>query len=301
MDANGELPPTGEQPQKQDWGYTRKDTLTPKDFLRRIQDKLKAKDVLSVGEAHDMNQDTSFSWILDHEKEILEAYNIYRMAQDVSKPAPPFEGLLRRDSRFLEKLAQENTSFDHVRKMHVGRLFALSILPLARLAGYTDIVLEGVDDRNPGRLLDRSTDRSGDLLRLTAAMMLGLKIHGAYSDGMFTTAADIGDAVFAKMGEVKDRNPNAKVVVYNGAVHNMTEPYKEGTKIKEGIVEYDVSEMTYAPRAIELWGDRYGAIDLINGDRLMPESQFRFMQQQASDDVITCFTHGIDQQTYVLK
>jgi hypothetical protein len=203
----------------------------------------------------------------------------------------------------LENLAsKQQPSFDDLKQMHVGRLFALGILPIAVAAGYTDLVLEGFDDRNPGRTIQRSKDKTGDLIRMTSAMMLGMRIHGAWPDGNFPTPTDVSDALFEKIKTAKEANPDAKVIVYNGAVHNMTEPFKTGTKVSLGpFGEEDASEWTYAPRAREVWGDSYGAIDLLNGNRPLPESQFKLMQDKAEPGVITRFSHGFDQQTYVLK
>lgn len=294
---------TGEQGQTQEWGYNRKEVVTPIEFLREISDTLRRKDILSVGEHHDMEQDESYRWIQQHAGEIIEAYDWYRIGKITGKHTPPFERLLKPESRLSENLAnRQQPTFDELRHLHVGRLFALGILPLARAAGYTDLVLEGFDDINPARTIQRSKDKTGDLLRIVSAMKLGMRIHGAWPDKMFPMPADIGDALFDKIKAAKEANPDAKIIVYNGAVHNMTEPFRAGTKVSLGFFgETDASEWTYAPRARALWGDRYGAIDILNGNRPLPDSHYKFMQVKAEPGVITRFSHGFDQQTFVLK
>lgn len=293
---------TREQPQTNEWGYASKDVISPKEFLTDIADTLKSHDVVSVGESHDMEQDQSYGWIQQHTGEILEAYDWYRLGRITGKSALPLEKLLRPESRLLENLANhKKLTIEDLKQMHVGRLFALMVLPMACLVGYTDLVLEGFDDINPGRFIQRSKDKTGDLLRMTSAMMWGMTLHGAYPDGMFTTPTDIGNALFTKIKEVKDAKPDAKIIAYNGAVHNMTEPFKTGTKVSEGLLSSDASEWTYAPRARDLWGERYAAIDLLNGDRSLPMSHFKFMQEQSEKSAITRFSHGVNQKTYVLQ
>jgi hypothetical protein len=290
-----------EQEQTYEWKYTRKEELAPNEFSKQVLTTLQEKDVVSVGEQHDLEQDTSYSWLLDYQTDILDAYDKYSLSKDSSKPPPPLERLLRRESDLLERLAQEVPTFDQLRQMHVGRLFAVGVLPLAAVAGYKHVVFEGVDENDPQRNLARSKDKIGDLLRLTYAMQLGMNIHGAYSDGLMSTAADTGDALFAKIQEVKNADPEGKIIVYNGATHNMTEPFRKGMKVKEGLIEYDASELTYAPRAREKWGMKYGSIDLLNGNRSFPASHFKYMQEHAVADRITAFSHGIDQKSYVIK
>lgn len=293
----------GEQSAIHEWKYSDKRILTPKEFLLEVKDKLSKKKVLSIGEHHDMEQDESYSWIQQYSGEILEAYQFYKIGKNSHKFSPSFVELLRPTSELRKRLTQmQRPSFDELRKMHVGRLFAFGVLPIAKALDYTNIVLEGFDENDPLRTIQRSKDKTGDLLRITSAMMLDMNIYGALSDGIFSTPTDIGNSLFETIREVKDTDPDAKIVVYNGALHSMTEPFKSGTTVKEGLLQIsDASQWTYAPRAKELWGDQYGAIDLLNGDRLLPPSHFRYMQEQADADSITCFSHGVDQQTYVLK
>jgi hypothetical protein len=47
------------------WQYTQKETLSPKDFGLEISQTFKDKKVVSVGEYHDENIDTSFKWLQD--------------------------------------------------------------------------------------------------------------------------------------------------------------------------------------------------------------------------------------------
>lgn len=296
--------PDGEQAQTHEWQYLNKDELTQPEFFGEISKTLQEADVLSVGEHHDDLQDSSFAWIQQYTGEILQAYDIYGMhrAKRPEEPLPDLDQVLPRESDLLARLTQEGPTFEEAKKMHVGRLFTFAVLPLAASAGYTDVVLEGLNERNPGQSIQKSKDKSGDLLRLTMAMWLGMDIHGAYPEGSFPTPEAVGDSIFEKLKAVKEAKPAAKVIAYNGATHNMTEPFKKGTVVDLGFFgKTDASEWSYAPKAKALWGDKYKAIDLINGDRELPASHFRHMQQKSAEGVVTRFTHGVGQKSYVFK
>ncbi len=155
--------------------------------------------------------------------------------------------------------------------------------------------------KNPGKTIGRSTDRTGDLLKMVSSMMLGMRIHGAWPDSSMHSPKDTGDSLLKKIKDVKTKNPTARIIVYNGAIHNMTEAFKSGSVVSSDLRRLDASEWTYAPRAIEMWGNRYGAIDLLNGNSPLPESHYKYMQKDALSNAITCYTHGIDQQSYVFK
>lgn len=288
-------------PLSHEWQYKKKEVVTPKDFLRDILSKLQAAELCSFGEYHDERIDQSYSFLLQHQAEILEIYHWLRFFNESSQNATrlPFERLLPPRSTLVEEMDALNPSMDQLQKMHCGRLFGLVLLPLARHVGYTDLVLEGVDENNPGATLARSKDQIGDLLRITTAMRLGMKIHGAYDTSRFPTGKGVADALWLKIKDIKQKDPHSRTIVYNGAAHNMTEPLHGN--VSEGFFHYDASELTYAPKAIEMYGDKYSATDLLNGDRLLPSGHFRFMQEQAQPGAITKYTHGINQQTYVLK
>lgn len=293
-----------EQSHQYEWGYSNKEVLEPDAFEAQLKSVFQERDVVSVGEYHDERRDTSFAWLQDHRDEILQTYDWYRMMGDKSEPEPfiTMLKLLPPGSQLFDRLTKGFPSMHELRKLHVGRMFAFQVLPAARNAGYTHLVLEGVDAANPARTLERSKDQTGDLLRITMAMMMGMKIHGAYSEGVLSTPVDIANTLFDEVKQIRDSDPNAKVVVYNGASHSMTEPFKKGTQVGAGILSFDASELTYAPKARELWGDRYGAIDLIGGDKsLVGLGHFTHMQQEAKPDQITMFTHGVNQQTFVIK
>ena len=256
-----------------------------------------------MGESHNLEVDTSYNWLNEFSGEILDAYSYYRMGKNSSKPTPPFEQLLRPGSQLLARFRQEKQpTLEVLTQFHPGRLFAVGILPLARALGYKDLILEGLNEHNPTDMIERSKDKAGDLLRLTSAMMLGMNIHGANPSGRYPTPTDIGDELFSTIKAVEKKDPEAKIIVYNGAVHNMTESFKAGTRVHEGLFSAsDASEWTYAPRAKEMWGDRYGAIDLLGGNSILPVSHFKHMQVEAAKGAVTRFSHGVGQKTYVFK
>ena len=292
--------PVVEQDSSQEWKYDKREVLSPKEFLNEIYAKMKAKRILSVGEFHDENQDASYNWILKHQGAILHAYDWYRQSLilDPSR-APALDRLLPRDSLLLDELAKQNPPFEQLAKMHVGRVFALAVLPLARSAGYTDLILEGLDEDNPQDSIENSKDRAGDLLRLTLAMSLGMRIHG---EAVVAPAWKVADSLFSKIEEVSDRYRDARIIVYNGATHNMTEPVGGQMMVhEEGFAPYAANRLSYASRARQEWGSQYGAIDLLNGQKPLPDSHFKAMQENAQDTGITRYSHGFDQQTYIIK
>ena len=284
-----------------DWQYDSKESVDPLVFLQQISNTLQQSSIVSFGEQHDLRVDESFSWILSFQNEILEAYHVYSLTMGIENPKPmeTFQRCLRRGSRLINVLSENLSSFEEVRNMHVGRMFALHILPLARNLGYTEVVLEGVEAKNPARLIDRSTDKIGDLLRILMAMVLGMRVHGAYADGLLSTAVDVGVELQDKINEVKTNNPDSKIIVYNGAMHNMTIPY-QGTHASIPGISMDVSQITYAPDLIAEYGSQYSAIDMLNKDRTIPTGHFSQMQEESEAGEITCFKHGIRQQSFVI-
>ncbi len=77
-----------EQATTYEWKYTSKDTLTPKEALEDIIGILKNRDILSVGESHNLEVDTSYNWLNEYTGDILDAYTYYRMGK--IPPRVPF-------------------------------------------------------------------------------------------------------------------------------------------------------------------------------------------------------------------
>ena len=65
-------------PLSHEWQYKKKEVVTPKDFLRDILSKLQAAELCSFGEYHDERIDQSYSFLLQHQTEILEIYDWLR-------------------------------------------------------------------------------------------------------------------------------------------------------------------------------------------------------------------------------
>lgn len=289
---------------KIEFEYKKAELSGPKEFFSKILGKLKKSEVVSIGEAHNENSDKSYAWILKYEQEIVNAYNWYHSIQNApggDKKLPRLDQILAPNSTLEEELGSQgaNNTFEALRKMHTGRLFANVILPSAKILGYTDVVLEGFDESSPNTSLSRSKDKIGDLLKITSAMTLGMRIHGAYAGSLLDTAAGVAESLISKTKSIKEKYKDAKFIVYNGAIHNMTDAISN-TTVKEGLAEYKASDLSYAPEAIALWGDKYGSINVFNEDAKLPESHFSVMQKDVSRGIITEFSHGVDQQTYFI-
>lgn len=287
--------------QPYEWKYLSKEILTPKDFLRRLATVFEEKEIVSVGEAHDVNDDSSYGWLQSFKGDILQAFSSYRLVTEIKGGALPrsdFERSLPPDSKLLRALESHPISFKDLAAMHPGRLFAVGVLPLSRFSGFTELVLEGEIAERTDVHFQRSKDTTGDLLRLTIGMIMGMRIHSAYAGGFLSTVADVGQAVYHKITEIKKNNPQAKILAYNGAMHNMTKPFQGRGQEIPGIA-FDLAQITYAPQLIKDYGDRYAAIDLL-GAKPLPESHFAQMQREAEGE-ITCFTHGQGQMSFVIK
>jgi hypothetical protein len=284
-----------------EWGYTKSEVLDTDTFLKQLVELFKEKKIVSIGEVHDNNNDTSFDWIINYGGEISVAYDFYQHAQQQQQPKISLERLLPNESTLIHAIRSISLNPEDYRDKHAGRLFAMLVLPIAKLSGFTDVVFEGDPDPRAilsehGDMLNR--DKIGAALRVTMAMYWGLNIHGA-SFTRSQTANVVGDLIFDKIREIRKHNPDAKVLVYNGAMHNMTIPIT-GTMAEYG-AGYDASGITYAPRALKSWGPDYGAIDIINHTPpIEDEIHFQFMQEHADPYGVTCFSHGINQKTYII-
>lgn len=283
-----------------EWTYDSKNELSPTEFLATLFSLIKDAEIVSVGEHHDDNQDTSHNWILNFEDEILTAAHHYQQYCSAYQPnKDTFKIFLPRDSQLVNRLDDIKTSFDDIRLLHVGRFFALQFLKLAYMSGFTDIVFEGINTSNFYANYKMSKDRIGDLLRLVCAMRLGMRIHGAYAGTRFPTPVDVGQALKEKIENVKENDPTARVIVYNGATHNMTVPYQGKFSLLPGLT-IDVSKITYAPDLMRRYRSKYVSIDLLNKRRKLPASQFSQMQKEAQDGCVTAYEHGIRQTTFVI-
>lgn len=284
-----------------DWQYLSKESIEDEIFLRELYSILESHEVFSVGEHHDENTDQSFVWILNHEAEILEAFDIYKRLQELpveDRNPRLIEACFRHESVFLAKFQQALPSFTEMKKMHVGRLFAFCLMPLAKATGYNYLVLEGVDSNDPARLLELSKDRVGDLIRILMSIVLNFKVSGVVEKGIFKTPVDIGQGLLNAAIRIKEGDPSGKVLIYNGAMHNETQPFTGEISLPWGI-RYDAKDISYAPRARALWGEQYQSINLLSRSRMLPQSHYSVMQGEAGDG-ITRFNHGINQKTYVI-
>lgn len=295
------------------------DTLEPqsvevqdlKDMLRTIAYSIADKQVVSFGDAHNDNKDTSVSDLLKHSDLICEIYKRYAYFQNINKPEPSstFVQALTSLEKYSPELASQIEIFrinplgmyldDHeLINCHPSRIFAKGILPLGIKLGFTDLVLEGLLENDPHKTFMLSKDRIGTLMILTAAMLLGYKIHEA---NVFTSPIDTGDAILKSI-QAATQYPAARVLVFNGAMHNMTIPFK-GEVWLPMTGRIDVSKTSYAPALIGEYGDRFKAIDLFSTKTEFPPSRFATMKDLAleSGGQIVKIEHGKNQTTFFLN
>ena len=294
--------------QEYDWHYTEKKPCTQDEFLAEIDQELRERQVVSVGEYHDMNTDTSFGWIEEHTDEIVSAFTTYHQAIEAGEDPPPLRQVLSPDSQLLSKLENDKPTFEELKQMHVGRLFATVIIPHAAKLGYHDLVLELFDPHNPEQVLFGSkdltgtNDRIGTLLTITMAMDSGMRLHGSIPENL--TLESNSDAIFSHMVDLRRDNPDAQVLSYNGSLHNMIVPYPHA-RIQIGDLSpdgyTDPHDWSFGAQARMVWGSDFGSIDLLNRNRnTTVNSHFKNMVDDAAEGTITRYTHNTDQQSYVL-
>lgn len=291
-----------------EWRYENRTTLDTKAFLRQVSDHLKEARVVSFGEIHDENHEQDFGWLLPHQDEIVTALEKYSQFQNIVSPEPvdTLRKLLGPESALMLELERQKPSFNTLRESHSSRLFALAILPLARVNGFTDIVFEGLEPSNFRHILKdkRSKDLIGDLLKCLLAMLTGLRIHGVpVSGGILSTGEAVGNDLFRKTVEITDGQPDAKVVVYGGAAHSLTDPGDLSISGPFGPIK--LAKLSYGPKAITKWGKQYKSIDLFCRRTLdrTPEIRATIYGQMMADSAkgeISAFTHKSGQVTYII-
>lgn len=292
-----------------EWSYTTKETLEPKVFLGQVSTKLKEAKVISIGEIHDENSSQDFGWIRVHQDEIINALEKYAIIQDhiPLDPGVTLKRLLGSGSALMVELEKQKPSFDDLRKAHTSRLFALAILPLARVNGFTDIVLEGLEPSNFRNIIENkmSKDIIGDLMKCLFAMAAGLRIHGVpVSGSIFSDGTEVGDDLFSETVKITDKHPDAKVLVYGGAAHNLTDP--GDLTISGPLGPIKLGNLSYAPRATTKWGERYKSIDLFSRKTLerapkIGNTVYGKMMADSTKGEITAFTHKSGQVTYIIS
>lgn len=287
-------------------------SLEPKELGVLLRDYIAQKDIISFGEHHDLNHDTSFNELLDYKRAIFNIYGIYRdSSRFEQQPSLPraIEHVRRYATEYGDNELMENVNGlvsmlskphgNSILQSHPSRIFATLIIPIAKAQGFTDIVLEGFDDRDPSRVFERSKDKVGHLLIMLSSMMVGMRLHGAYSDSWLDLGDLMAEALSNKVNSVKAENPDARVLVYNGMAHNATQPL-EGT-VPTPLGNFELASISYAPAMIEKYGKSYGAVDLIGGKSdLEGTGHYEWMQQKAGVGV-TAYQHGVDQLTMVFK
>ena len=284
-----------------DWKYDSKTELQNGDFFFFLLDSINEAEIVSIGEYHDLEQNSSFSWILDYSEDILEAARQHQrlLKSGKSRDDLSFQSFLPFDSDLMQKLDGVNSNLNELRSMHVGIFFAMRLLPIAAKLGFTDVIFEGLNDSNMLASYEFSKDKVGDLLRIVMATRLDMIIHGARSSKDLPSAVDVGQELKTKIDECKEEKPDARIIVYNGAMHNMTITYTAPFFYFPG-VKLDTAKISYAPAMIEKYGARYVAIDLLNKNKAIPSSHFQLMTEEASSNQITMYKHGIRQKTFVI-
>lgn len=246
--------------------------LMPEVFGDRLRDLINDRKLVAFGEEHDCNRDPSFEEVLGFKDIIFPAYR-----QIVMNGAYPniatFLGQHRliysnedliRFALFLEKLFLP--SVEDVMTMSASRVFAAVTMPVAHEVGFTDLVLEGFFESDPERTLKLSKDRIGLLLIMTAALCLGIHLHGTDQGPHISSLLDPGksmvDALRVAIDGIFKDNPNARVLSYNGAMHNLTVPFQGKLAGLLGH-EIDVSQWTFAPHYMERFGPQFLSVDLV--------------------------------------
>lgn len=234
----------------------------------RIQDLARDAKVISFGEEHDLNRDESFSEILDYEDVVLFLYREVSSGHMNLKTATNFvceklgvQGRLDGFQNLLIKILSVET--DELLTSHTTRFFALKIIPVLSTQGFKDIIIEEFDVSNPERTMKLSKDKIGILLTVLMAVFSEMKIHGATGNNFLNPGKAISDAFKSKIKEIHKERPNAKIITFNGGVHNLTKPYEGVVKGLLGI-EIDLSTFSFGDDLRRQYGRSFVSVDLVS-------------------------------------
>lgn len=280
--------------------------LHPSAFQNRLHGLMNGKKLVSFGEEHDGNRDPSFAEVLGFKDIIFPAYSQIVMNGVYPNIATflarhrlsyPKEDLIR-FILFVEKLL--SPSVEDVMAMSASRVFASTVMPVAHKMGYTDLVLEGFFERDPEQTLELSKDRIGLLLIMTATLCLGIHLHGTDS-GHVLFSLDQGktmaDALRVTIDGIFKENPNARVLSYNGGLHNMTVPIQGRIAGLLGH-EIDLSQMTFAPHYMAMLGREFLSVDLVTPSDSQ-QNHFALLRERAIAGRITEVPHSKGQVAFV--
>ena len=261
------------------------------------------KRIVSFGEEHDLNMDTSFSEVLQLSGPIFKVqYNMLVHHPDgeeerIAMIRHEFKqaGKLQALDALLKKM--QDQSIGELCQYHPGRLFATRLMPLLRNLGYTDIIMEGLNDVDPASTFRRSKDQIGTLLMMLQAHILGIRVHGVYSEGIWSLFY-LSEYFLEKIDKIHECIPDARIITFSGALHNMTMPL-EG-KVPLGDREFDIKDSSFAKKLQEIWGREFQSIDLVDFNSTTASHLETFRRYGHAGNIVEV-SHSNDQVAFVLS
>ncbi len=243
--------------------------LPADDFERVMSESLRWKKVVSFGEEHNLNADTSFKEIKRFSQLIFLMFRMYKEEKrygwgfrEVVEHLWKNEELFLELTWLLEVVSQAHKKIWNL-KLSSTRVFAGNILAMAHVEGFTDIVFEGFQENNIAENYTRSKDKVWFLLIVFFSMFYNLDLHWVYDDLPVFWFMKWAWLFEQKVDEILEKKPEAKILTYNWGIHSMTEPILWTQKMYW--VDLELWKLTFAPRFHErFWGD-FSSIDLIDG------------------------------------
>jgi len=286
-------------------------------FLEELNGVVKDKKIVSFGEQHDFNNEKRLEDVKDFKDILLTTLYFLKQIKDQEKTKSEFNPFhidltLYWITKFGEAMSKFDLSTHKVKKDQLFSLpiseiikypasviFAISILPLLKEEGFTDLVLEGFLEKSPDEAFKRSKDQVGMILIIESCLRLDINIHGAYQEGFgeILRATGIARAFEGKVDEILQNNPDAKVATYGGGVHNMTKPI-EGSISAPFFGEVNLAELSFAPHLMERYQDAYLSIDLVaptNGNEDLM-SHFKVLRSKMVPGSIVQVNHSSKNQ-----
>lgn len=271
------------------------------DFSDCIGDLSWWKTIITFWEEHNLNTDESFSEILRYEGIIFFLYR-------EKNKGIPFRDIM---NNIIYALKEDKGLFEDFLQFSIGlvgnqnslpcsssRIFACLIIPELAKRWFKDLVFEWMDESSPEKNFKLSKDKIGYLMILLMSMTHEVSIHGAYDSTLFVDAIGIAREFERIIDKITVENPKAKVMTYNGWVHNMTVPIEWEYRLFW--IDIDLSELSFAPYLRKKYRDAFLSVDLVDTFWSQDNSShYAFLKQKAKKDSITLIDHSDWQKAFI--
>lgn len=275
------------------------------EFFLYLRDMFERKDVVSIWEEHNHNSDKSFEEVQEYDVYIFHLFREIKNGGEFVEAFNRMDGEIQWYPEELEKWKKfkefilQFFSQEWDVSQSSSRVMARSVIPTARTSAYTDIIIEWFSENNPRENYNFSTDKTWYLLLMLSAMINNIHIHWAYDKTPIVWVFRIAQKFTSRIDKIKGQDPDAKVLTYNWAFHNMTVPMKWKQNLFGAELDYE--DLTFAPELHEKYGDRYLSCDIVDGwSQTEKDSHFAVLKWKALDWRINIVRHSEWQEAIVL-